>query len=101
MYQNEFDKIKTGIPEKHYKNKGDNLQGAFLGGCFKICTDSRLMFEMSGKICASSYDFGSITEDNIISALERFEKCSGIVFDTDFSLRPPKFIGSTSKKTPY
>ncbi len=56
---------------------------------------------MSGKICASSYDFGSITEDNIISALERFEKCSGIVFDTDFSLRPPKFIGSTSKKTPY
>ena len=82
--QNEFDKLKYGIPFEYCEFVADiPPQNYALGVSYKK-NENKFIFEVSGKLFAAQTDLGSITSDNFSQIPNRIQDLFGITTDKEY-----------------
>ena len=81
---NEFDKLKIQIKNELYTNPRKIKNGKSLGLSFYTDKANDLIITISGKICSSMCDFGSVTCENYIVILDKLSQYGIFISPFDF-----------------
>lgn len=79
---NEFDKLKIQIKNELYTNPRKIKKGKSLGLSFYTDQANDLIITISGKICSSNCDFGSVTCTNYNIIIDKLSQKYGIIIST-------------------